>query len=227
MKPNFAKATTGKGKFIVFEGADGTGKSTQAKLLFNYLKKDKKDTVFFSFPNYQSAWGKMVRRYLDGEFGDVGEVSPYLASMLYAGDRLLESAKIRKWLGLGKLVVCDRYMVSNIAHQAAKIKDQKLKIKYIKWLEDLEYGENKIPKPDLAILLTIPENIAQKFMKMRVRDIHERNVSYQKKVAKAFCDLAKANKNWVIVSNTKGGKLKKIDEVNKEIIEIVKNKKVV
>ena len=208
-----------KGKFIVFEGADGTGKTTQAKLLFNYLKKSKRDVVFFSFPNYQSAWGKMVRRYLDGEFGDVGEVSPYLASMLYAGDRLLESPRIRKWLKDGKTIICDRYMASNIAHQAAKIKDQKLKIKYIKWLEDLEYGENKIPKPDLVILLTIPQNIAQKFMRRRIRDIHEKNLAYQKRVASAFFDLAGANKNWVVVSNTKDGRLKKIDEVHKEIVK--------
>src|SRR3990167_11308017 len=186
-----------KGKFIVFEGADGTGKTTQAKLLFNYLKKSQKDVVFFSFPNYQSAWGRMVRRYLDGEFGDVGEVSPYLASMLYAGDRLLESPRIRKWLKDGKTIICDRYMASNIAHQAAKIKDQKLKIKYIKWLEELEYSENKIPKPDFSILLTIPQNIAQKFMRIRALDIHEKNVSYQKRVAKAFGDYAKQNKNWV------------------------------
>ena len=227
MKPNFAKATMGKGKFIVFEGADGTGKTTQAKLLFNYLKKNQKNTVFFSFPNYQSAWGKMVRRYLDGEFGDVGEVSPYLASMLYAGDRLLESPRIRKWLKDGKTIICDRYMASNIAHQAAKIKDQKLKIKYIKWLEELEYSENKIPKPDLVILLTIPGIIAQKFMKKRVRDIHEKNVAYQKRVAKAFFDLAKANKNWAVVANTKDGILKKIDEVHKEILEIVKSKEIV
>ena len=216
-----------KGKFIVFEGADGTGKTTQAKLLFDYLKKKKKDTVFFSFPNYKSAWGKMVRRYLDGEFGDVDQVSPYLASMLYAGDRLLESERIKKWQKVGKTIICDRYMVSNIAHQAAKIKDKKLKIKYIKWLEDLEYGENKIPKPDFSILLTIPQNIAQKFMRMRALDIHEKNVSYQKRVAKAFGDYAKQNKNWVVVSNTRGDKLKKIDEVHKEILEILKTKKVV
>src|SRR3972149_8893382 len=112
-----------KGKFIVFEGADGTGKTSQAKLLFDFFKKNKKDVVFTSFPNYKSAWGKMVRRYLDGEFGDVGEVSPYLASMLYAGDRLLESERIRKWLKGGKTIICDRYMASNIAHQSAKIKD--------------------------------------------------------------------------------------------------------
>lgn len=227
MKSHSAKASRDKGKFIVFEGADGTGKTTQAKLLFNYLKQNQKNTVFFSFPNYQSAWGKMVRRYLDGEFGDIGEVSPYLASMLYAGDRLLESARIRQWLGSGKLVVCDRYMASNIAHQVAKIKDQKSKIKYIKWLEGLEYGENKIQKPDLVILLTIPETIAQKFMRKRTRDIHEKNVSYQERVVKAFFDLAKANKNWVVVSNIKGGRLKKIDEVHKEIVGILKRKKVI
>lgn len=227
MKPNFAKATMGKGKFIVFEGADGTGKTTQVKLLFNYLKKSKRDVVFFSFPNYQSAWGKMVRRYLDGEFGDVNEVNPYMASMLYAGDRLLESAKIRKWLGLGKLVVCDRYMASNIAHQVAKLQTSNSKLQFIKWLENLEFGENKIPKPDLVILLTIPEKIAQKFMRQRALDIHERDVSYQVKVSKAFEDYAKENKNWVVVSNTKGGKLKKIDEVHKEIIEIVKSNKIV
>ena len=216
-----------RGKFIVFEGADGTGKSTQAKLLVDYLKEKKKDAVFFSFPNYQSAWGKMVRRYLDGEFGDVNEVSPYLASMLYAGDRLLESERIKKWQNGGKTIICDRYMASNIAHQAAKIKDKKLKIKYIKWLEDLEYGENKIPKPDFSILLTIPQEIAQKFMRTRALDIHEKNVSYQKRVAKAFEDYAKQNKNWTVVSNTKAGKLKKIDDVHKEILEILKIKTVV
>ena len=216
-----------RGKFIVFEGADGTGKTTQAKLLFDYLKEKKKDAVFFSFPNYQSAWGKMVRRYLDGEFGDVNEVSPYLASMLYAGDRLSESERIKKWQKAGKIIICDRYMASNIAHQVAKLQPPNSKLQFIKWLEELEYGENKIPKPDLVILLTIPQNIAQKFMRKRARDIHERNVVYQKRVASGFFDLAKANKNWIVVSNTKGGKLKKIDDVHKEILEILKTKKVV
>jgi len=214
-----------RGKFIVFEGADGTGKTTQAKLLFDYLKEKKKDVVFSSFPNYQSAWGKMVRRYLDGEFGDVNQVSPYLASMLYAGDRLSESERIKKWQKAGKIIICDRYMASNIAHQVAKLQPPNSKLQFIKWLEELEYGENKIPKPDLVILLTIPETIAQKFMRKRVRDIHEKNVFYQKRVAKEFLDLAKANKNWAVVSNTKGGGLKKINEVHKEIVEIVKNPK--
>lgn len=215
------------GQFIVFEGADGSGKTTQAKLLVDYFKKNKKDTVFLSFPNYQSAWGRMVRRYLDGEFGEVGKVNPYLASILYAGDRLLESERIRKQLGLGKLVVCDRYMASNIAHQAAKIKSQSEKTKFIKWLENLEYRENKIPRPDLVVLLTIPIGVAQQLMGRRKLDIHEKNLQYQKRVARAFLDLAKTNKNWVVVSNTKGDGLRKIAEVHVEIIKTLKSKKMV
>ena len=207
-----------QGKLIVFEGADGIGKTTQARLLFDYLRKHNKKAVFISFPNYKSAWGKMVRRYLDGEFGGLDEVSPHLASMLYAGDRLVAKDDFKKWISEEKIVVCDRYMASNIAHQVVKLQTSNSKLQFIKWLEDLEYGENKIPKPDFTILLTIPEVVAQRFMSRRVRDIHERNVSYQQKVAKAFEDLANANKNWVVVSNTSGTKLKKIDEVHQEIL---------
>ncbi|MBI2594591.1 dTMP kinase, partial [Candidatus Curtissbacteria bacterium] len=189
-----------QGKFIVFEGADGTGKTTQAKFLYHYLKKRKVPAEFISFPRYaDNLWGKLVRRYLDGEFGNISSVNPYLASVLYAGDRLLASEKIRKWLAQGKTVVCDRYMASNIAHQAAKIKDQKLKIKYIKWLEDFEFGQNKIPKPDLVILLTIPTEVAQKFMRLRKLDIHEKDIRYQMLVAKAFEEYARTQKSWAIV----------------------------
>lgn len=213
-----------KGKFIVLEGADGTGKTTQAKLFFSYLKKQKIPSVLFSFPQYQSAWGKMVRRYLNGEFGDVNEVNPYLASMLYAGDRLVASGKIKKWLASGKIVVCDRYFASNIAHQGAKVRSQSEKSKYIKWLEDLEFNVHKIPKPDLVVLLTLPPKNARKFMKMRKLDIHEKDVSYQGNVALAFKDYAKGKKNWVEVSNMAGKRLKTLAEVNREIIKAVRKR---
>ena len=122
-----------KGKLIVFEGSDGTGKTTQAKLLLEYLKRKQIPSIYISFPRYQnSLWGQMVRRYLDGEFGKIDEVSPYLASVLYAGDRLGASDQIRKWLELGKLVICNRYVGSNLAHQLAKMVSQSDKSKFIK-----------------------------------------------------------------------------------------------
>lgn len=214
-----------KGKFIVIEGIDGTGKSTQAKLLYNYLKKQKIPAVLTSFPRYKSAWGKMVRAYLDGEFGTLAEVSPRLASALYAGDRLLASFEINKWLAEGKVVVCDRYAASNVAHQAGKFKDAKARREFVSWLENLEYVENKIPKPDAVILLTIPTNMAQKFMKKRKMDIHETGVSYQAAVADAFLAYAKAKKNWIKVSNVNGEKLKGLKEVSEEVVAILKAKK--
>jgi len=217
-----------KGKFIVFEGADGSGKSTQAKLFFDYLKNPPAGgktipAVLTSFPRYESAWGKMVRRYLNGEFGGINEVGPYVASMLYAGDRLLAKDEIEKWINEGKTVVCDRYVASNIAHQAAKLKVKSEKLKFIDWLENLEFRENRIPKPDLVVLMTIPQEVAQKFMSRRVRDIHEVDTNYQEAVAKAFEDYAKGKRNWITVSNMKGKNLKSLDEVHKEIVSVVKD----
>lgn len=211
-----------QGKFIVFEGADGSGKSTQAKLFFEFLKRQKIPAVLTSFPRYESAWGKMIRRYLNGEFGGINEVGPYVASMLYVGDRLLAKDEIKKWLNEGKTVVCDRYVASNIAHQSAKLKTPKAKLQFIKWVEELEYKENKIPKPDLVILMTIPSSVAQKFMARRVRDIHEVDTKYQEAVAKAFEDYAKGKTNWITVSNMRGNKLRSIEVVNKEIVTKLK-----
>lgn len=211
-----------KGKFIVFEGADGSGKSTQARFFFNSLQKKKIQVVLTSFPRYESEWGKMIRRYLDGEFGGTGDVNPYLASVLYAGDRLLAAAEIKKWLSEGKIVICDRYVASNIAHQAAKIKSQSEKLKFIKWCEGLEFGENKVPKPNFVFLLTIPTELAQKFMAKRVKDIHEKDMVYQRAVAKEYENYAKEKKGWVIVSNMKDNKLRTLEDVHLEITKHLK-----
>lgn len=215
-----------KGQLVVLEGADGTGKTTQAKLLFNFLKKRKIPAVLISFPRYESGWGKMVKRYLEGEFGCLGQVDPYLASMLYAGDRLLAKDQMNQWLREGRYVVCDRYVASNMAHMAAKLTTHNSKLKFIKWLEELEYSQNKIPREDLVILLTIPSNVAQKFMKRRRLDIHEKNVQYQEKVARAFSEYSKRNKNWIEVSNVKNGKLRPILEVHQEIVSQLEKRKI-
>ena len=215
-----------KGRLIVFEGADGTGKTTQAKLFFNFLQKKKIPAVLTSFPRYDSLWGKMIRRYLDGEFGSTASVSPYLASLIYAGDRLIAKDEIKKWLDSGKFVICDRYVASNIAHQGAKISDKTKKEKFINWIEELEYKENQIPKEDLVILLTMPGNVAQKLMRGRVKDIHEQDSSYQARVANIFEELAEKRPNWVAVSNVEDSKLRDLKEIHLEIVKILDSKRI-
>ena len=215
-----------KGKLIVFEGADGTGKTTQAKLLYQYLLKKKIPTVLTSFPRYDSAWGKMIRRYLDGEFGSTASVSAYLASLIYAGDRLIAKDEIKKWIDSGKFVICDRYVASNIAHQGAKISDKTKKEKFINWIEEVEYKENQIPKEDWVILLTMPGNVAQKLMRGRVKDIHEQDSSYQARVANIFKELAEKRPNWIVVSNVEDSKLRDLKEIHLEIVKILDSKNI-
>lgn len=217
-----------KGKLIVFEGADGSGKATQARLLLQFLKDKQIPTEFISFPRYkESLWGRMVRRYLDGEFGEVGQVDPYLASVLYAGDRMSASTQIGKWLDEGKIVICDRYVGSNIAHQAAKIASQSEKSKFVEWLEKLEYGENKIPKEDLVIFLSVPVEVSQKLISDRKLDIHEANVNYLKEVIGVYEELAQSRKNWVRVECVENGKLLSPAAIHQKVLGMLKQKKLI
>lgn len=217
-----------KGKLIVFEGADGSGKTTQSKLLLGYLKKRKIPATYISFPRYEkSMWGKMVRRFLDGEFGKLDEVDPYLASVLYAGDRMTAAGQIRKWIVEGKIVVCNRYIGSNIGHMGAKFKSQNEKSIYIDWLERLEYGQNQIPKEDLVIYLYVPVDISRNLMKDRKLDIHERNLEYLSRVLVVYDSVAKIEKNWVKVGCTKNGQILKPEEVHRKVLEVLKNRGII
>lgn len=214
-----------KGKLIVIEGSDGSGKTTQAKLLLDYLQSKKIASVYISFPRYEdSLWGKMVRRFLNGEFGTIDKVDPYFASMLYAGDRLSAAPKIKKWLDEGKVVVCNRYVPSNLGHMAAKFKDQKSKTKYLDWLEQLEYGENGIPKEDVVVLLEVDAQTSRVLMKNRKLDIHEKDMKYQEEVHKVYDGLAKKKGNWIKVDCTKNGEILPPLEIHKKIIEMLKIK---
>ena len=235
-------ARKSRGKFIVFEGIDGSGKTTQVKLLLNYLKNPpahsglsptgsktggKIPFVEYSFPRYDKPWGMMVSRYLDGEFGSVDGVNPYLASVLYAGDRFAAASEIRDDLKTGKVVICDRYVASNIAHQASKIKNQISKTKYIEWLEDFEYRQNGIFKEDLVILFSVPPQISQKLMSAKKKDIHESDGRYLAKVADVYNQLAKDRKNWVKINCVAGGKLKEPQQIFREVLSILQKRDII
>src|SRR3989344_584612 len=215
------------GKLIVFEGADGSGKTTQSKLLLNYLRKHKVPSAYISFPRYEeSLWGEMVKRYLLGDFGKVYEVHPYLASLAYAGDRMAAASTIRNWITDGKIVVCNRYIGSNMAHMGAKISSQSEKSKYIEWLEKLEYKENGIPKEDLVIFLSVPVEVSRKLMKDRKLDIHENDLEYLEKVVGVYEELARTRENWVRVDCTRDGEILDPQEIHKKVLEVLRKRNI-
>lgn len=217
-----------KGKFIVIEGGDGSGKTTQAELLISYLKKHKIPTAYISFPRYkESIWGGMVRRFLDGDFGRIDEVDPYFASTLYAGDRFSASPQIRKWLEEGKTIVCNRYVSSNIGHMAAKFRKQEDRKKYSDWLEKLEYKENRIPREDIVVLLQVDPAVSRKLMKNRKLDIHEKDQNYQEEVYRVYEKVAKHKKNWVRISCAQNGQLLEPEQIHQLVINELREKKII
>lgn len=218
-----------KGKLIVIDGLDGSGKQTQTKMLFERLKRENFKVCTTSFPNYQSKTGELVQMYLSGEFGDVNSVNAYQGSISYAMDRYLSFIKDdwgKKYLD-GYLVICDRYTTSNLIHQGPKLPDNEL-LNYIEWLEDLEYQKLKIPTPDDILFLDIPVEISvelmhnrlNKFSKREEKDIHERNTNYLKhcyETSKKICAL----RNWQIISCTENNELLPIEKVNEKIYKKV------
>ncbi|HSX19433.1 MAG TPA: hypothetical protein VLE91_04890 [Candidatus Saccharimonadales bacterium] len=213
-----------QGKLIVFEGIDGSGKTTQSTMLLKYLQSKKVPCAYVSFPRYEdSIWAQMVKKFL---LGELGKLDPYTASMLYAGDRMSASPQISKWLADGKMVICNRYVGSNIGHMTAKLKTPAERRKYISWLEDLEYGENKIPKEDLVVLLQVPVTQTKRLMGGRQLDIHERDSAYQREVYKVYDEIAKIRKNWVAVDCTKNELFLTPDDIHKKILAVLSAKKV-
>ncbi len=221
-----------KGKFIVIEGNDGSGKSTQVQLLLEYLKKKKIPTKTLDFPQYEEFFGKFIGDYLKGKYGELKDVNPYLITFPYALDRLSVAEKIRKWIKEGNMLVFNRYVPSNLAHQSGRLpkKDRK---KYVDWDVELEYKINKIPKEDKVIFLHVPYKFslslmenkdrgARKYLKGAKKDMVESNVDYVKNSEEAYLALAKRFPHWVTIECVKNGKMKSREEIHEEIKKALK-----
>ena len=217
------------GKFIVIDGTDGSGKATQTELLVNKLKEKGYNVEIADFPQYGEPSCVMVEEYLNGKLGEEHEVTPYQASVFYAVDRYAASPKIRKCLKEGKIVVSNRYVSANMGHQAGKIKENSGRDKYLKWLEDLEYGIFKIPKADLTVLLFVPPEINQKLVEEKgtreyqkegtVHDIHTKSLTHLSNAANAYKYVAEKY-SFPIIECTKNDKLMSKEEIH----ELVWNK---
>jgi len=230
------KENNSAGKFIIFEGIDGSGKSTQSKLFRRYLEKKGLDVVEISFPQYGKKSAGLVEEYLSGKYGNSREVGPYRASIFFACDRYDASFQIKKWLNDGKIVIADRYVSSNAGHQGGKMSDSKERTDFLTWLYDLEYNIFKIPKPDIVFILKTSSQIAQKmsgkvtdedkkkkkasFLGKKKRDIHELNLEHLDNALKSYLELAEKFSNHFRVIECLSDKgLLPIEIIHQKIIE--------
>ncbi len=202
-----------KGKLIVIDGIDGSGKATQTKLLVEKLRAEDRPVETIDFPQYENNFfGQLVRRYLNGEFGPATEVSPYLASILYAGDRFESADIIKHWLAAGKTVVLDRYYTSNLIHQSAKLNTADFD-SYIGWDEKMEFEIFKIPRPDLVIYLHLPAQIAYDWITKRGNGHDGHDTLQHLEAAERQCLKLVENKGWIKIDCEKNGKTLPVEEI--------------
>jgi len=224
-----------KGKFFVIDGTDGSGKATQTKLLVSRLRKNGFKVETIDFPQYgRNFFGKMVGRYLSGEFGSASEVSPYLASILYAADRFESKEKIQKWLNDGHIVIADRYASSSQIHQGGKVYDNKKREEFLDWLEEMEFKVFKIPRPNAIIYLDMPLEISQKFLKEKnaqdkkkylkgKKDIHENDKKHLQDAKTSAIKIIKNSNNWIKINCAKKGKPLPPEKICETILKKIKS----
>lgn len=219
-----------KGKLIVIDGTDGSGKATQTKLLVEKLKSRGFKVEVADFPQYGKKSAGLVEEYLNGNYGSADEVGPYRASIFFACDRYEASKRIKKWLEDGKIVISNRYVSANMGHQAGKISDKAERDKFLGWLDNLEYNVFGIPRPDIQILLFVPPEIGQKlvdkkghrdYVNGKVRDMHEKDINHLKKASEAYKYVAEKF-SWIIINCTKNSELMSRKDISNEIWNKIK-----
>lgn len=217
-----------KGKLIVIEGLDGSGKATQSKLLFEKLQAEGKSVRKVSFPDYDSDSSALVKMYLAGDFGkDPGDVNAYAASTFFAVDRFASyKQNWGKFYEEGGIVIADRYTTSNAIHQCSKLPREEWD-GFVQWLFDFEFKLMGIPAPDKVIYLQVDPQVSQKLMSIRYqgdeskKDIHESNLEYLKKSREAarYC----ADKlGWQTIQCDDGENMRSIDQIQEDVFSFIK-----
>lgn len=218
-----------RGKFIVFEGIDGSGKRTQLESLARAFTQQGTPFSQISFPNYDGLLGKMVARFLNGEFGPLASVDPRFSAVLYATDRLESKPSIEAALGSGKTLLADRYVASNLAHQGARVAADK-RGEFISWLKTLEYEVNGLPAEDFVIYLRLPvahahrligRKAAREYTELR-RDLQEADIAHLEAAAQVYDDLS-TQPNWLTIEclDASSGSLRAPDAIHREILAAI------
>lgn len=212
---------------IAIEGIDGSGKGTQANRLHERLQETGVRSELISFPRYsQTHFGATIGRFLNGEFGQLDQVDPHLAATLYAADRFESLGMLNDLLASRDVVVSDRYVPSNIAHQGAK-RTGEARRQLTEWISQVEYGVFRLPKADLVIHLDLPAETAQDLIARKSQrdytdkaaDLQEADRDYLTSVRQAYLDLAATEDNWQTVSLLADERLRTIDEIANDIFQ--------
>lgn len=220
-----------KGKIIVIDGIDGSGKETQTKLIVDKLSRDGVKNMLISFPRYDNPSSCLVKMYLNGEFGsNPKDVNAYAASSFYALDRYAAYKQdYGEFYNNGGIIITDRYTTSNMVHQAAKIKEIDEKNKYLEWLIQFEYEILGIPKPDKVFFLNMPYEFSIKLMKERKnkmtqdnkKDIQESSEEHLKDAYNNACNIA-IKYGWNEINCVEEDKLRSIENINEELYQEIK-----
>ena len=227
------------GKFIVIEGTDGSGKSTQTGKLTQYLKARGLRVKQFHFPSGEGFYGRAINSFLKGDLGSAEEVDPYYVAFLFARDRVQMADRVRKWIEEYDIVLMDRYAYSNVAYQCAKL-DQKPKEreKLYRWIVDMEFASGEIPIPDLCLYLGVPRAFSErKLTEERTgedreyleggTDIHEQNLSLQQGVAGVYREMCREFDEMVYVEcGDASGEMLKSDEIHQKIVKLLEERRV-
>lgn len=215
------------GKLIVIEGTDGSGKSTQFRLMSEHLQQDGVEFKHIVFPRYSEESSALIRMYLGGQFGTKPtDVNAYAASSFYAVDRYA-SYKMDwgQWYENGGLVISDRYTTSNAVHQASK-EQGAARQAYLKWLYEFEYDKLALPRPDLVIYLDVPTDFTEKMLRGREQatntkaDIHEQDTQYLATCRKSGREAA-GFYGWKVIECVRDGKMRSMEDIHNEIYAAV------
>jgi len=215
------------GKLIVIEGTDGSGKSTQFRLLSEHLQRDGIAFQRLVFPRYDQESSALIRMYLGGQFGTKPtDVNAYAASAFYAVDRYASyKSDWGAWYESGGLVLSDRYTTSNAVHQASKEPEEKQGA-FLQWLYDFEYEKMGLPRPDLVIYLDVPTEYTEKLLRHREQDtntqadIHEKDMQYLatcRKTGRTAADYY----GWSVIHCVENGAMRSMEDIHREIYKMV------
>ena len=226
--------TNKRGKLIVIDGTDGSGKATQAGLLIKHLKKDGYMVKVVDFPEYYSNFfGAFIGHCLSEQYYNFVKVHPKIASVLYAADRFESKDKVDRWLNAGNIVIANRYASANQIHQGGKIAGAKKREAFIEWLNEMEYKVFKIPKPDVVFYLSVPIPMVLKLIKQRngngkrsylgrKKDVHEKDIKFLENSRKSALWLAKTQKGWVKIECMQKGVLQTRGMIHENLYEKVR-----